>query len=152
MNTTNRSYQFVPISEADAEVLRRQGGPVYVADAKPSYPCRRCLQDAEIGEELILVSHDPFAVNSPYRCASPIFLHRNDCSPPVSVDEVPEQLTCRQLSVRSFDQAGMMIDAAFIDGPDLDQTADRLFGDPASVQLHVHNVPRGCWATTLVRT
>lgn len=154
MKTKPRSYKFLPISTADAETLRRQGGPVYVADAKPSYPCRQCLCDAEIGDELILVSHDPFSVTSPYRCASPIFLHRVPCAPAVGVDDQPEppaQLTCRQLSVRSFDDGGMMIDAAVIDGTELDETAHRLFDDPDSTELHVHNVPRGCWATTLVR-
>ena len=39
---------------------------MYVADEKPSFPCRQCLRDAEIGEELLLVSYDPFEIDSPY--------------------------------------------------------------------------------------
>lgn len=152
MTSTTRPYQFQPITTTEADGLREIGGPVYIADEKPSYPCRHCLQDAEIGEELILVSHDPFLVTSPYRCASPIFLHRLSCPPAAASVAIPDQLTCRQLSVRSFDEQGMMIDAAAIDGPELDRTARRLFDEPTSVALHVHNAPRGCWATTLVRS
>ena len=151
MTNTTSPYRFLPLSEVDAARLRRQGGPVYVVDEKPGFPCRRCLRDAEVGDEMILVSHDPFDVTSPYRSASPIFLHRFECSPVEPGDDTPDQLTCRQLSVRSFDDQGMMIDAAVIDGIDLPGTAERLFEDPDSVALHVHNVPRGCWATTLVR-
>jgi hypothetical protein len=35
-------------------------------DAPHSTPCRRCLTDAEPGERVLLVSHDPFDVDSPY--------------------------------------------------------------------------------------
>ena len=47
-----------PIEPNEADRLREvwADSPVYVADAKPSYPCRPCLRDAEVGEELLLVS------------------------------------------------------------------------------------------------
>ncbi|MCP5031930.1 MAG: DUF1203 domain-containing protein [Actinomycetia bacterium] len=80
--TTDHTFQIVPISAGDAQRLREAGGEVYLVDAVPGYPCRQCLQDAQIGEELILVSYDPFGSDSPYRSASPIFLHRVECAPP----------------------------------------------------------------------
>ncbi len=96
-----------------------------------------------VGDELILVSHDPFGTESPYRSASPIFLHRTSCQPYVMEPVLPEQLTRRQLSVRSFDHEEMMIDAAVIDGTDLEFTIQRFFADTASDQIHVHNATRG---------
>jgi hypothetical protein len=148
------TYRLDPIRPADADRLRASGGVVHVADSKPGYPCRQCLQDAEIGEELLLVSHDPFEADSPYRSASPIFLHRLPCAPPADLSdlaELPDQLTCRQLSVRAFDAAEMMTDAAVIDGTSLDETISRLLADRAVVKLHVHNASRGCWAVTVRR-
>ncbi|KAI1366902.1 hypothetical protein F5Y08DRAFT_337154 [Xylaria arbuscula] len=38
-------------------------------------PCRRCLQDSTVGDEMLLLSYDPFLGKSPYQCASPIYLH-----------------------------------------------------------------------------
>jgi hypothetical protein len=64
---------------------------------------------------------------------------------------LPEQLTRRQLSVRSFDRDEMMIDAAVIDGADLESTILRFFADSAANRLHVHNEPRGCWAVAVDR-
>jgi hypothetical protein len=145
------TFTLQPIPPAAANDLREIGGPIYVADSNPGYPCRQCLRDGEIGEELILVSHNPFTRDSPYRCASPIFLHLDPCQPPPSTDELPTQLTIRQLSVRSFDDEALMIDAAVIDGQDLRDTLVRLFEDPASTEIHVHNAQRGCWATTVER-
>ena len=144
-------FALQPISSRDADALRNIGGQIYVADERRGYPCRQCLSDAQVGEELILVSHDPFSGGSPYRSASPIFLHRTPCVSPES-DDMPTQLTCRQLSVRSFDENEMMIDAAVIDGIDLETTVETFFGVAESALIHVHNAMRGCWAVTIERT
>jgi len=138
------------IDPAHADRLRAQGGIAYVADEKPGFPCRQCLRDAEIGDEMILVSYDPFEDSSPYRSASPIFLHRAACTPFAS-DRLPEQLTCRQLAVRGFDGAAMMRDAALIDGAGLDATINELLADPSIEYLHVHNAARDCWAAKVRR-
>ena len=141
-----------PIPNDAALTLREQGGAIYVADECPGYPCRQCLQDAQIGEELILVSYDPFTGESPYRSASPIFLHREACVAPALEGELPEQLTRRQLSVRAFDTDELMIDAAVIDGSELRTTMSRFFESSDTHQVHVHNASRGCWAVSANRS
>lgn len=145
------TYRLDPIAPATADALRTVGGPIHVADEHPGYPCRQCLRDAQIGEELVLVSHDPFDATSPYRCSSPIFLHRIPCGEPEPSHPLPRQLTGRQLSVRAFDPAAMMLDAAVIAGDDLPATIQRFLANPAVDHLHVHNAVRGCWATTVRR-
>lgn len=149
--TKQHMYVIVPMSAEDADALRSEGGKVYVADEAPGYPCRQCLRDADIGEELILVSYDPFDTTSPYRSASPVFLHRAPCGPAESGAQLPLQLTRRQLAVRSFDAGAMMIDAAVIDGEALDATIQRLFADEHSERLHIHNAARGCYAAAVTR-
>ena len=139
-------FQLTPIDPQTADVLRAKGGPTYVADAHPGYPCRQCLQDAQLGEVLVLVSHDPFDHDSPYRSAGPIFLHRDPCAAYPGGSDVPAQLTVRQLSVRAFDEGDMMIDAAVIDGNELAPTFNRFFTDQHTHHVHVHNATRGCWA------
>ncbi len=145
------TFHLNPISNHDADALRTVGGPAYIADESPGYPCRQCLRDAEVGDELILVSHDPFASESKYRSASPIFLHRRSCAPQAADGELPAQLTRRQLSVRSFDESEMMIDATVIDGHDLEETILGFFDDAESHRIHVHNAQRGCWAVNVER-
>jgi hypothetical protein len=144
-------YQLKPLPASAADSLRRAGGTTYVADAKPGYPCRQCLRDAEVGEALLLVSYDPFVIDSPYRSASPIFIHQSPCVPD-DLGSLPKQLTTRQLSVRAFDTKAMMTDAAVIHGVDLDHTLDRMFTDESVNVIHIHNAVRGCWATNAVRS
>ncbi len=147
----SNAYRLVPIDPVVADELRARGGRRYVADAMPGYPCRQCLRDAEIGESLVLVAYDPFMTDSPYRSSSPIFLHEQACPPYDDGATIPDQLTVRQLSVRAFDDEAMMIDAAVIDGTELDAVLRRFFDDDATTDVHVHNATRGCWATTVER-
>ncbi len=151
-STTTR-FQLRPIDPDAADRLRADwaDSPVYVADEKPSFPCRQCLRDAEIGDELLLVSYDPFEIDTPYRSASPIFLHREPCSPPADLGVVPEQLTVRQLSVRAFDAGALMIDAAIVHGDLLEETLARMLEDAGCDHVHVHNATRGCWAVRVDR-
>lgn len=148
------NYRLVPIDPDTAEELRTAGagGRRYIADAKPGYPCRQCLQDAEIGEALVLVAYDPFTSDSPYRSRSPIFLHDRACTSPTGAADLPHQLTGRRLSVRAFDRDAMMLDAAIIDGIDLDDQLRRFFDNDATSEIHIHNAARGCWATSVTRS
>ncbi len=148
---TTAAFHLTPIPADVASELRRTGGSVYVADSVPGYPCRLCLTDAEIGEELVLVSHDPFAGDSAYRSASPIFVHREPCQPFVG-NTLPLQLTRRQLSVRSFDAEDMMIEAAVVAGSTLGETLHGFFSTETCERVHIHNADRGCWAATIPRT
>ena len=144
------TYVLEPLSSSAATALRARGGMRYVADEQPGFPCRACLRDAEIGEELLLVSHDPFDTDSPYRSASPIFVHSEPCTRPVDLDR-PAQLTIRQLAVRAFDDHAMMLDAAVVDGDQLDEQIAAMLDDPSTDHLHVHFAQRGCWAVRVTR-
>ena len=145
---SKRSFQLQPIDSVEADRLRSLDGPRYTADEQPGYPCRQCLRDANVGDELVLVSYDPFRSASPYRAASPVFLHVQPCVfVPLGIEEVlPVQLTCRTLSVRCFDDQAMMTDAALVDGRELESTLDRFFLATNTVYVDVHNAVRGCWA------
>jgi hypothetical protein len=147
------TFELRPIDPAEADRLRASWGhaPVCVADERPGYPCRQCLEDAEIGEELLLVSYDPFMIDSPYRSASPIFLHRDPCAPPTDRRTLPPQLTSRLLSVRSFDAKALMIDAAVVAGSDLADTLHRFLDNAECDHVQVHNASRGCWAVRVER-
>jgi hypothetical protein len=150
---TPATFRLLPLDPVEADLLRAawSGSRVYVADETPGFPCRQCLREAEIGEELLLVSYDPFTVDSPYRSTSPVFLHREPCSAPTDLHVLPEQLTVRQLSVRAFDAEALMIDAAIVPGAELAETLAIMFRDDTCDHVHVHNATRGCWAVRVDR-
>jgi hypothetical protein len=126
------------------------GGLVRVADAPHAFPCRRCLQDAEPGEEVRLLAYDPFEVPSPYSGPGPVYVHVRDCAP-YDGDAIPEQQRRRLLSVRGYDARSMMTEAAVVPGKELEETAARLLADERTAFVHVHNAGPGCFAVRLDR-
>jgi hypothetical protein len=130
-----------------AAVVRR-----VVADAPHAYPCRRCLRDAEAGEELVLFPYDPFLGDSPYRQAGPIFVHVRHCTAePEDLRSAPEQLLRRQLSLRGFDTEHTQVATAVIEGPDVEASARRMLAEPGVEYVHVHNAGPGCFAVRVER-
>jgi hypothetical protein len=130
--------------------LTEDPGAVRVRVDKPNaYPCRRCLQDGEPGETMVLLSYDPFIGRSPYSGPGPIYVHDRECAP-FDGEGLPEQLTRRLLSVRCYDERHMLLDAEVIDGKELGDTAQRLLHDDGSY-LHVHNARPGCFAARIDR-
>jgi len=130
----------------------RHGTRTIVVDEANAYPCRRCLRDAEPGESVLLLSYDPFDDDAltPYRQPGPIYVHAETCDfEPAST--LPDQLTRRVLSVRSFGADHLMRGGVVVRGAELDETAARLLDDPDVAYLHVHNAGPGCLAARIDR-
>ena len=152
LSTINHmTYTLFPLRADVADTYRIEGGIVVHADTNPGYPCRQCLRDAEVGEALLLVSHDPFLGSTPYRSPSAIFIHREPCGSPASLVGIAEQQRRRQLSVRAFDRHELMVQAHVIDGTDLDQALNDLLVNSEIDRVDVHNAPQGCWAMSARR-
>lgn len=115
------------------------------AMAKPGYPCRVSLQDAEVGEELILFNYPHHDVASPYRASGPVFVRKNACSAGLAVNELPGHLSHRQLSLRGYDEKSMLIAAKTIQGGELGSAIQQLLGEEKVQYIHVHNAAQGCF-------
>lgn len=145
--TTTTTTRYVLTGAADIDVT---GSDPVVVTERHSAPCRRCLRDAEPGERVHLVSYDPFVTDSPYRSASPVYVHAEVC-PVYEGPAIPEQQRRRLLSVRGFDCDAMMRDAEVVDGVALADALDRRFADPGTAFVHVHNAGPGCFAVRVTR-
>ena len=142
---------FQPLFDLDDAALRARGIVRQVADAKPGFPCRITLQDAEPGERLLLLSWRHLDVDTPYRADGPVFVRESARNTAVFRDAVPEQQRSRLLSVRAYDNDGWMRDAEVAEGALLESLIVRLFEDPLVAYLHVHNARRGCYACRVDR-
>jgi hypothetical protein len=114
------------------------------------YPCRISLTDAEPGDTLILVNHLHQPADSPYRSRHAIYVREGETTYD-AVDAVPDQLRRRTLSVRGFDDAGMITDADLVEGTQLEGLIDRFLGNARTRYLHVHFAKPGCYAARVDR-
>ena len=152
------SYSIRGLAPADYDHLRhasddelaRHSALRMTADANPNFPCRVTLDDAAIGETLILVNHVSHA-DGPYRASHAIFVSESAIEAAHYVDKVPPALDRRILSVRGFDASGMMVDAALTQPGEADSVIRRMLADPAVDHLDAHNAIRGCFAARVER-
>lgn len=143
--------QFSHLFGQDDETLAKSDVQRVVADKCPGYPCRVSLQDAEIGESVLLLNYEHQAAASPYRSSHAIFIRQwaNQARP--GENEIPELLRIRLLSVRAFDAFGMMLEADVIEGQQLKALIERLFSNDSADYLHIHNAKAGCYAALVRR-
>ena len=142
---------FLPLFGLSDEELRRHGAKRYVADAKPGYPCRITLRDAEPGETLLLLNWRHLDADTPYRSDGPIFVREAALASFEARNQIPEQQRCRLLSVRAYDKGGWMQDAEVVEGIALENLIQRFFANQEVAFLHVHNARRGCYACRIER-
>lgn len=137
---------FLPLfALSDAELAARDVRR-RVADERPGFPCRVSLDDAAVGEEVLLLPYRHHAVASPYRAEGPIYVRRAARAPAHFVDELPPFLAARLLSLRAYDGGGMLVAADVAPGGDARGLLARLLAAPAAAYVHLHLARPGCFA------
>jgi hypothetical protein len=68
--------QFAPLFELPDDALLKRGIVRQVATDSRAFPCRVSLQDAPVGDEVLLLSFTHQPADSPYKAAGPIFVRR----------------------------------------------------------------------------
>lgn len=142
---------FAPLFNLDDNALTQLNARRVVATAKPGFPCRVSLQDAEEGEALVLVHFVHQPAETPYQSGHAIFVREGAETANVQVGEVPNLFQHRLLSVRAFSRAGDMIDAGVVKGSELEAALERHLSPPSVSYLHIHNAAPGCFAARVTR-
>jgi len=144
--------QFSHLFGKDEDELERLGVKRVLVDSMPGFPCRVSLQDAEVGESVLLMNYEHQAAASPFRSSHAIYVREEAIQAKPAENGVPEVLRRRILSLRAFDDAGMMVDADVVDGQKIVSVIDRMFGDDSVAYIHVHNAKMGCYAAWVERS
>jgi len=142
---------FTPLFALGEDELAARAIVRMLVDEQPGFPCRVSLRDAAVGETVLLLNYEHLPVAGPYRSSHAIFVRQGATEARLTVNEIPEVLRIRLLSVRSFDHSGMMIDADVVPGQELAAAIDRMLDQGPSAYLHVHSAKRGCFAARVDR-
>ena len=131
------------------EELSSRGVVRMTVTEKPSCPCRVTLEDREIGEQVLLLNHISHQ-EGPYRASHAIFV--SDGAPATFVDEVPPVFNGRVLSLRAFDDHGLMVEAALARPGEADAVIRKLLADELVDHIDAHNATRGCFSARIERS
>ena len=133
----------------DDELAQR--GVVRMTVTSPTFPCRVSLTDRALGEKVLLLNHVSLDVAGPYRASHAIFVTEGEEEAAEFVDEVPPVFETRVLSLRGFDENGMMADALLTQPGEADAGIRKLFANPAVETIHAHYATRGCFSARIER-
>jgi hypothetical protein len=140
--------QFYGLSDAE---LASRGILRYTVDSSPGYPDRIEMRDLDVGERALLLHYTHLAAASPYRSSHAIFVREGARERYDRMNEVPDVMRIRPLSLRAFDADHMMRDAGLVDGRDVETLIERFFANPDVAYIHVHNAVRGCYSGRIDR-
>ncbi len=142
---------FRPLFGLTDDEIAQRGARRYIADAKPGYPDRVELRDAEPGEAVILVNHTHQPAHTPYRASHAIFVLEGAGEAYDRVNEIPDVLRPRVISLRAFNSENMIVDADLVKGTEIEPAIERLLGDTEVAYIQAHYATRGCYAARIER-
>jgi len=137
---------FAPLFKLPEDTLAAHCAARMIAQRRPGFPCRVSLREADPGESVLLVNFEHLSIATPYRSRYAIFVRENATEARLAVNEVPEVLLTRLLSLRAFSSAGMLIGADVVHGRGVAPAIARMLGTSNVEYLHVHNAKPGCFA------
>ena len=135
---------------SDSE-LAEHGVRRVTADSKPGFPDRIGMRDVEAGETLLLLNYTHQAAETPFKACHAIFIREGAEAVYDRIDEIPDVLHVRTISLRAFDEAGMMRDADLASGNAIEPAIEKLLADPKNAYLHAHYAKMGCFAAHIER-
>jgi hypothetical protein len=142
---------FVALFGLSDQDLAARGALRRIADKTPGFPCRVSLQEAGVGEPVLLLNYEHLSVASPYRSRHAIYVREYAAECGLDINEVPDVIGRRLLSVRGFDGLGMMLEADVVEGTKVTPLMQRWLDNPCIDYLHLHNAKAGCFAARVDR-
>jgi Protein of unknown function (DUF1203) len=123
---------------------------IITVDESPGAPCRVTLEDVPVGEQVGLFSYAHNGGASPYAQSGPVFVRLDSIKEQVQavrwVDAVPDVMARRMLSLRAYDDVGVMVDAVLVSGNEAVAVVEELLSNAGVVRVDAHYALRGCFA------
>lgn len=142
---------FIHLYGLPDEELRRRGVSRHRVDALPGFPDRIEMRDCEPGETVLLLNYVHQPADTAYRASHAIFVREGATRTFDAVNEVPEVMRIRPLSLRAFDADHQMVDAELAAGREAEASIAALFRNPRVAYLQAHYAKRGCFAARIDR-
>lgn len=143
---------FAKYFDMTAAELEAHAAYLFEADECPCYPCRVSLTDAQVGETVLALSYTHHDAEGPYHSSGPIFIRKNAVAANLKVNEIPDMLKHRQLSLRGYSSESLMIEADTVSGKDLRAALANQLENSSVQYLHIHNAGPGCFNCAVTRS
>ena len=143
---------FQPLFDLSDEALAERRIVRRTVDAPQGFPCRVTLEDARVGETVLLMNYEHQPADTPFRASHAIYVREGEHPTRRDIDAIPPALAVRPyISLRAFSDGGMMLDATVAPGAELAPAIEQLLERQDVAYLHAHSAGRGCYAARVDR-
>ena len=142
---------FIPLYVLSDDALKTRGVMRYTVEHPHSAPDRIELKDAQVGQTVLLLNHRYLDIASPYQGTHAIFVREGATQQFNQINQIPDCIRRRLMSLRSFDNAGMMLDADVVEGTQIEFLIERLLSNNNVTFIQAHHAKRGCYAARIER-
>ncbi|WP_097461352.1 DUF1203 domain-containing protein [Mangrovitalea sediminis] len=143
--------EFQPLFGMSSHDLRKLGAVRVIAETSPRYPDRIELRDAKVGESLILVNYMHQPASTPYKASHAVYVLENPSHRYDQVNQIPDVLLSRMISLRAFDDSDMMMGAELCEGHALERFIEKMLADENTAYIQLHYAKYGCYACRVDR-
>lgn len=143
--------QFSHLVGLGDEELAKHGARRRIVGAGGGIPDRISVREALEGESLILLNYVHQPADTPYRASHAIFVLESATERCDIVDEIPDLLKTRLISLRAFGPDHELKSADVILGDQLPTLIGKFFENDNVAYLHAHYAKPGCYAALIER-
>jgi hypothetical protein len=142
---------FAPLFSLDDEALAERNIVRQTALAGFRYPCRISLENALPGQTVLLLNYEHMSLPTPYRSNYAIFVGEAAREARPAPGELPTVLRGQPISLRVFDEDGMLLVGELALTDNVAEVVERQFERPEVAFLHAHNAAYGCYLARIDR-
>ncbi|MBH3284029.1 DUF1203 domain-containing protein [Serratia marcescens] len=141
-----KAEQFTHLFGQSESYLKRYGAVRQTVNSNLGYPDRISLRNIPTGENSILINHIYQPADTPYFGSHAIYIWEGCNDQGIYVNELPEVMTTRLLSLRAYDEEHFLRQADICEGKCAESLICRFFKDSTISYIHIHNAKHGCYS------
>lgn len=141
-----RAEQFTHLFGRSDVYLGRYGAVRQIVTSYPGYPDRISLCDIPVGETALLINHIYQPADTPYRGSHAIYIWEGCTEQGIYINELPEVMNGRVLSLRAYNEKHFLIKAEICEGQSVENFIEIFFADQQISYIQIHNAKQGCYA------
>jgi len=126
--------------------LKKHNAIRQTVECFPGYPDRISLCDIPVGETALLINHIYQPADTPYFGTHAIYIWEGCTRQGIYINELPDVLLSRTLSLRAYDGKHFLREADIVEGSFAEDFIGHFFADPQISYIQIHNAKRGCYS------
>lgn len=139
------SARFVALFDAPPATLAANLAEWREVATDSGHPCRVTLEEAQVGERVLLINHTSLDKATPFRTSHAIYVREGARQAAAFEDRLPEMFMQRTLGLRGFSADGYLHDGTLAAPGEAHEAIGSLLAQSEVAYVDIHAAAYGCF-------